>query len=40
MNELNSTNLLLIALTGSLIAVAFGLIYFGSSKREGRKHRS
>lgn len=36
MTELSSTNLLLGALIGSLIAVAFALIYFGST-RESRK---
>ena len=36
MSEVSSTNLLLFAVVGGLIAVAFGLIYFGST-REGKK---
>lgn len=36
MTEISSTNLLLGALIGSLIAVAFALIYFASTK-EGKK---
>ena len=37
MTEISSTNLLLAAIAGGLIAVAFALIYFASSRDSKRR---
>jgi hypothetical protein len=37
MNEISSTNWLLSAIAGGLLAVAFALIYFASSRKTSRK---
>ena len=37
MSEVSSTNLLLFAVVGGLIAVAFAFIYFASTKKENKR---
>lgn len=36
--EISSTNLLLFSIALGLMAVAFALIYFSSTRKESRKH--